>query len=291
MKRLAVALAILLVAAPSAEAAKFRLVGQGHVWTDGDRYAAVMLDGRPIRVIDDLRRKSWRVLPPRPGCFVGGIAAARVLWSCPEQPLLQELETGLVHPLPGWDANVEGRFAGGLGNHWYVVSYSCARCDGSTSYVNWRTGAVVPRVEERATRVVDVDAPGLEVPLCSPLRRRSIPAELREGGSAFYGSAYRRPWLLSDELGITHVIRLSHCREAKPVLRMRCECPDVPLGPRYMLWLDGYTVRGYDLRKRRTVRLGRIHRVAGPHLFATRRTVYVTDFGGYLWALPLPGQR
>jgi hypothetical protein len=55
-------LALPLVVSASADAgSRFHLIGKGSAWGDGDRWAVLQLEGKPLRVIDDLITPSQKV--------------------------------------------------------------------------------------------------------------------------------------------------------------------------------------------------------------------------------------
>lgn len=286
-----IALAALILCTGSAEAGRFRFVGEGTVWTDGDRYAAVSLKDRAVRVIDDVADRSWSVTPPDPGCYLHEVAARNVLWGCSQAaPLLQELGSETTRPVPGWDAYLAwfetirysltaptGPYPGGFGRSWLTAAYGCFRCAAEPSYLDWRTGRLVSGVPDLPTKIIDLDDPDLEATLCKPLHPRVH----------HYVAVYEPPWFLLYRHGGQGLLHLSHCGSARPVFSVRCRCFGPILGHRHLLWLDGYTVRGYDLAKRRRVSLGRLEPVAGPQLWATRHTLYVTTYGGYVYAARL----
>jgi hypothetical protein len=297
----------LLICAASADARRFHFVGEGTVWADGDRYAAISLKDRPVRVIDDLARRGWSVTSPRPNCHLSGVAARTVMWDCSqatpplEAPRLQELGTRTLRPVPGWDTYARwfesfryqltapfGPYPAGLGARWVGGAYGCFRCKAGPSFMDWHTGTFVPRVDDVAGRVVDLDDPDLEVPLCAPLQRHVSPYEDDTGSFGFYASAYRSPWFLNDAYAEGSVLKLYRCGHRKAVFTVRCRCHDPVLGRRHLLWLDQYDVRAFDLAKRRRVSLGKLEPVAGPRLYATRHTLYITTYGGYVYAASLP---
>src|SRR5689334_4133536 len=100
-------LATLLLAAPASARASFHRVATGIVWADGQRYWAALPDlpdQAPTPVFDDLTGQRWQIQSPH--CFaLIGVAAGSALWECspPDPPVLQELESGAVRAVPGWE--------------------------------------------------------------------------------------------------------------------------------------------------------------------------------------------
>jgi hypothetical protein len=295
--RSAVVIAVMLLAAASAEAApRFKPIGEGRVMADGNRWALLQLEGQPARVIDDLRGRSWEVPVPSPMCTAIGVAAANVLWSCPGvDPQLQQAQTGALRPVPGWDA-YERWFAefaafgwvgsppypSGLGSRWVRGSALCYHCAPMHSYMDWRTGRFVEPFEERANRVVDLDEPELEVKLCRPLHRVRDRAL---GMDQLAPARYDAPWLL-ERTEPYPSLRLYRCGQRRPVVSRRCgrSC-DAILGGGFLTWLEWPRVRALRLADGRRFRLGQ---PAGGSIQRTRRTIYINAYPGTVLARAMP---
>jgi len=237
-RSLLVGLAVLLVSAPAADArSAFHKIGDGPVWADGERYAAVGgggWTGKPSRIIDDVTRRSWTLAPPRNDCGVAGAAAGYVLWDCsvPEYtPLLQSLETGAVSQAPGWDAFVswldfpvrrdDRPYVSGFGARWLRATYWCYHCGPQFSFVDWHSGAFRGLLPDLARHSYDVDLPELDRRICAPLSRRAVEGEGRFEVE-FAPEDYEPPWLLRDAASTSDRLGLYHCGRRKPVAIPRC---------------------------------------------------------------------
>lgn len=292
-------LAGLLTLASAADArTPFRQIGTGTVWTDGDRYAALMLSRGPNRIVDAASGATWELPEPAYGCRVAGVAAGHVLWDC-DVPLLQELATGTLRELPGWDTYLQWREneplgvdrwtdLTGFGDRWVKADLLCPHCPAIWSYIDWHTGALVARVDERAKRVVDLDEPELDVPLCAPLVRKRHASPERP---PFRPASFERPWLLRDLSSTSRVLELHRCGRHKPLVAARCKrggCRSPQLGGGYLTWRDGFDVGAYRVARRRRTLVGRLPRKASGAVIAhTRRTVYAFDDEFRVYAAPL----
>jgi hypothetical protein len=295
--RSAVAIAVLLLAAAPAQAApQFKALGEGRVMADGERWALLQIEGQPARVIDDLRGRSWEVAVPSPGCNALGVAAGNVLWSCwTGPPLLQEAQTGTLRPVPGWDAYEQWfsaialgwvgspPFPSGLGSRWVRGTALCYHCAPQYSYMEWRTGRFVAQLDEGMRAVADLDAEGLRVKLCAPLRRAREPAL---GIDELAPADYDRPWLLQRADPAAPSLRLYRCGQRRPALARRCgrSCQAI-LGGGFLTWLDWPRIRAVRLSDGRRFRLGQ---PAGGLLQRTRRTIYVNAYSGAVLARAMP---
>jgi hypothetical protein len=293
-RSLIVGLAVLLLAAPAADArSPFHLLGTGTVWTDGDRYAVLQLDGQPVRVIDEATRLSWNVTGTPTGCFLEGAADGYLLWNCYEAPPgLQEIQTSRVTAVPGWDAyeawvaqNTKewtfpfGPEVAGFGSHWIRGVIGCYHCGPTYSYVDWHSGSLLKGAVADAKHVADLDDPDLDVKLCAPLR---IPSTDDGTGGRYYddgaGTTYQRPWFLRNDS--RRYIQLYRCGHRKPLHIHRCQhlyaCAS-QLGGGYLTWNDSpwgvTTIGAFRLSNRRKRTIGKLPGT-GTALH-TRRTVYV----------------
>jgi hypothetical protein len=307
------ALGTLAVCASAADArSPFRLLGAGSAWTDGDRYAAINLKDQPAHVVDEWTGRAFDVVGPT-GCFLQGVAEGTVLWQCDgflnryqpvERPKIEDLATGALRDVPGWDTYLrwfdatryrsgfygQGPTVSGFGSRWLSAYIWCYHCIPEDSYIDWHTGTFVERRSEVAERVPDLDDPELDVPLCAPLRR--LPLHEDED-PPFQASAYDPPWFQRDAYTDRLVVRLHHCGRRKPILVARCRfdhCWSFQLGGGYLTWRQGLTVYAYRLASRHLLRVGSLPwRVQGPVVYHTRRTVYAFDSENTgVWAAPLP---
>jgi hypothetical protein len=180
----------------------------------------------------------------------------------------------------------------GLGGRWLRGEVTCDRCIQVWSYIDLRTGRFVSQVRERATRLVDLDEPDLEVPLCAPLRRRPLEDYV---GPPFEEATFRRPWLLTELRQERGYVRVRRCGRRNPVIVGPCRSRgcDVQLGRRHVVWLDGGVVRAFDLVTRRRFVVGKVKPSLEPgSLHLTRHRVYVVPYsGGEVQVAPLPRRR
>jgi hypothetical protein len=316
MKRLVLlgALVAMLVAAPIAQAgSRFRLLGTGWAKADGHRYAVLQLDRKPLRVIDERARRSWTIADPPAGCEAvpAGVAAGHLLWDCPappwgmatvSRPLLQELDTGEVGPVPGWDAYLRafeenspygfigtGPHPDGFGSHWLRGVQACYHCDAGYTYIDWHTGELAG-VADGPRRVLDLDKPDLAVPLCAPLRRAAEEGEW--GDPLLLDARYQRPWLLREQGPPLRAVRLYRCGRHKPLVLHRCDFSscDADLGSGYLTWVDqtlGLARIGtFRLADRRRLAVKRID--AFGELQRTGKTFYFTTRENQVYRAPIP---
>ena len=287
---------------PASAEAGFKRLGTGSVWADGNRWAVVRLDGQPVRVIDERTRRSWE-LPGLPDCDVAGAAAGQVLWGCgyPATPRLQNVESGAVSDVPGWDAYLSwiqtttvgwnapsGPDLVGFGSRWLRGVISCYHCGGVDSFIDWHNGRFVEGVDQTAAEVLDLDDPDIAARLCAPLRRQP------DGDGGFIEPMYERPWLLENPYATRRHETLRHCGKRKPLRVARCGRVCISdLGGGYLTWsevsLSGTTmVRAFRLSDRRKLRVGRAPGIGA--VKRTRRTVYLTTYSGKVYAAPIPGR-
>ena len=319
-RSLLVGLAALLLAAPAADArAPFHLIARGSsVTTDGERYALLRdRDGIPYRVIDDQSGRSWPVPVAPAGCLPSvQVADGQLLWDdCPtlaseapsSRPVLQDLETGELRQVPGWDAylswfatRAQGGWLGGgptpnlFGSHWLRARIDCYHCGPEWSYIDWRSGRLIPSPGDAATTVPDVDSPELEVPLCAPLRRHLV-----DGGGYtadyFEESVYDPPWY--QRSASARYVQLYRCGHRKPVRIHRCSTTAPcfsQLGAGYLTWSDpSLVIKAFRLADRRVVRIGVLKgsNTLPDAVQHTSRAVYVNVVGSKVYAAPLPRRR
>jgi hypothetical protein len=305
LKRPLLVVLLALVSAPAADArARFHLIGRGSVTTDGERYATLVdREGTLYRVIDDVLGRSWTVPDAPPGCtpYSVQVADGHLLWDCPtptgqmyaaSRPVLQSLETGEIRPVPGWDTYLSefaeraelgwtgsGPMPDGFGSHWVRASVQCYHCLPEYTYLNWRTGGSPSLPADVARFAFDLDAPGLAVPLCSPLRRPTLD--------------YERPWLLRSQTG--RYVQLYRCGHRKPLRIHRCSAPSScrpQLGGGYLTWSEppwarsAPVIKAFRLADRRRLTIGKLKgAVTVQH---TRRALYVQTNAGKLYAARLP---
>jgi hypothetical protein len=298
-----------LLAASSAEARPaFHRIGEGQVWSDGERYAAVggaAYTGKPALVLDDATGRRWTLTPPRNECGFYAVAAREVLWNChglQDIPLFQNLDTGTVREVPGWYLYIrwfeslgprndpDRPYVTGFGDRWLRTTDQCYHCGPEVHYVDWHSGAFRTDFPDVARRSVDLDRPELDRPICAPLSRRPE-ADSDYGGPRFASEDYEPPWMLRDTTVSSWRLRLYHCGRRKPVTIARCQlghCLSPQLGGGYLTWRDGYRVYASRLASRRRVRVGTLPGgTEAPTVVHTRRSVYAagTDLNAY--AAPL----
>jgi hypothetical protein len=320
-RSLLVGLAALLLPAPAADArSPFHLIARGSsVTTDGERYALLSdRDQVPYRVIDDQARRSWPVPPAPAGCqpYSVQVADGQLLWDlCPtlaggassSRPVLQDLETGALRPVPGWDAYLSwfapragqgwagtGPWPDHFGSPWLRASIACYHCGHEWSYIDWHTGRLVAAPAEAAMTVPDVNAPALEVPLCTPLRRRIVDGQ-DYVADYFADSVYDPPWYLRSGLG--RYVQLYLCGHRKAVRIHRCsavsDCSP-QLGGGYLTWTDPSwrdgiaLIKAFRLTDRRRVAIGKLRGAASVQHTST--SVYVNAAKSKVYAARLPGR-
>jgi hypothetical protein len=314
-RALLAALLVAFAAAPAAEArSHFRLLGEGSVRTDGERYAMFDRPGQGMRVIDDALRQTYDLSAP-PGCSFRDVAEGYALFECPSAtgerpPVLMDIQTGATTPVPGWDSYMRWwRSAGDrgsgpsppfptlshIGRHWIEASWQCYHCEPEYHYLNWRTGAlVIDAAAGQRTRVVDLDDRDLDVPLCAPFSRRVDPAAKRDPvfvSPYLLGYDYQPPWglpqLRRSQAGRRLV--LDRCGKAHPITVSRCRprCSEGQLGAGFLTWSQGSRVYSWLLstRKRRHYRGVAAFAGGGLSVQHTRRTVYV-NADGSVYAAP-----
>jgi hypothetical protein len=297
--------AALVAASPAAARQPFRSLGAGSAWTDGERYVAINpsdnnLDRKPLRVIDDVTGRTWQLAPPRLGCTIYDVAAGNVLWNCwSGDPLLQELDSTVARPVPGWDTYLSWLTRYGysfgqpsvhaLGSTWLEVGRDCYHCTIALSYIDWHTGTFVSAASELKQRTVDLDSADFDVPLCAPLSR--LRYQDSEGIVPFAPSRYEPPWFLRRVMAPGTHVRLYHCGKSNPLLVARCklgDCLSRQLGGGHLTWRDGYRVYDFNLRSRKRRLVGLAPgTLTMPGIWHTRRTVYASG-SGKVYAAPMP---
>jgi hypothetical protein len=115
----------------------------------------------------------------------------------------------------GDPANASGPGApAAVGAQWVRLPNGAKQAGSWWEDVNWRTGEVRESLQTDAAKVDDLDLPGLQAPLCSPLKRvwRGNPDMSNLPG--FFSAELRGRWvLLEGATGFT----LHHCGLARPV--------------------------------------------------------------------------
>jgi hypothetical protein len=309
-------LVTLLLAAPASARSPFHRVATGIAWADGERYWAALPDlpdQDPTQVFDDLTGQRWQIQPP-PAAFcyaLIGVAAGNALWQCssngdPSAPLLQELASGAVRAVPGWEqfetwlsVNQTGFIWDGspraFGDGWIELESGCYHCSASLQYLDWHAGTFISMASDRPERTVDLDRPNFDIPLCAPLRRQPTPENSVEGSPPFVDSQYERPWFLRWPKAPGSRVRLYHCGKRKPIPIALCKhsaCLDRRLGHGYVVWRDGRLVYWFDLHSRKRRLVGRMP--AGTTLINyTSRRVYASagPSSGPIYAARLPRPR
>jgi hypothetical protein len=304
-------LVALLLAAPASARSPFHPVATGIVRADGERYWAALPDlpsQDPTQVFDDLTGQRWQIQPPRTADCYGliGVAAGNALWQCSggDPPLLQELESGAVRAVPGWeqfvtwlDLNQTGFIWGGgpraFGDRWIELESGCYHCSTSLQYLDWHAGTFISTASDSPERTADLDRPNFDIPLCAPLRRLPTPENFVEAHPPFVDSQYERPWFLRWPHAPGTSVRLYHCGKHKPIPIARCkhsDCLDRRLGHGYVVWRDGRLVYWFDLHSRKRRLVGRMP--AGTTVINyTSRRVYASGPGssaGPIYAARLP---
>ncbi|HEY6758424.1 MAG TPA: hypothetical protein VI318_03005 [Baekduia sp.] len=198
-------------------------LGQADARSIGYRTAAS--GGVAVRVTDAGRTA---VVPAPEGCTATAIGGGRVAYACGAvtqvdpntmaQPLaVTSLTGGAVvrvtrnEPL-GASADEATSPPGAVGNQW--IWFSTSGYHGPfDSYYNWRTGELRYGQPLDPLRTLDLDAPDLATPLCSPLR--SVRAETQATESPrMLPVTVRKPWVLIDTQAHAELHR---CGTAKPV--------------------------------------------------------------------------
>ena len=303
-------LVTLLFVAPASARAPFHRVATGIAWADGERYWAALPDlpsQDPTQVFDDLTGQRWQIQPPRVAdCYaLIGVAAGNALWQCssgdPNPPLLQELESGAVRPVPGWeqfvtwlDLNQTGFIWDGgpraFGDRWIELESGCYHCGETLHYLDWHAGTYVATASDLPERTVDLDRPNFDIPLCAPLSR----APSGYDSPPFKQSQYERPWFLRWPHAPGTRVRLYHCGKRKPIPIARCnsDCLDRRLGHGYVVWRDGRLVYWFDLHSRKRRLVGRMPSGTTVINYTSRR-VYASAgaSAGPIYAARLPSRK
>lgn len=239
MRRVLIAVIAALTLAPAAHAEpRFRDVGPvvAGPFTDGHRWAAWSPVRGKLTLFDTARGRAWtQPLPPR--CELVGVGGGRLLLLCPppgyqydnlDRPVLVDLRTGAWWEPPGVDAAVTGESLRGfdvgwtgIGRRWLRYSVYAYHFIG-TRYLDTATGRIASDPAS-TVRQPSLDAPGLIVRLCSPLRRPRNPDNVISlARDPLLTVDYERPWavlpITSPTTGAT-VLWLAHCgRTAKRAL-------------------------------------------------------------------------
>jgi hypothetical protein len=259
------ALVVLLAGASQAVALPLRDIGQGTVWTDGDRYAVFYPHdeaNRPRMVLDERTGRRYPLsaptVPPASGfttpvaCRFNGLAAGQVLWACDygDPPfLLTELATGESRAVPGWaelDSSLsqfpflDNIWVRDMGRRWLLVQgYSWAGLD-ANRWLDWRTGRLVTDPAAGARTVFDLDDPRLSVPLCTPLRRRVEPYE-GVGPDSIVPYVYEGGWLFEPFSFPQHrPVVIRRCGRHRRLVLHACRhrCGSATMGAGYVSWFD-----------------------------------------------------
>jgi hypothetical protein len=198
--------------------------------TDGSRWLAFASSSSSVRVVDDETGRSYdaRVpcTPSTSGNPLAAIGGGQAMIGCAysrgdlrgDSPLLLDLETGTWHAIPGADSAL-ARFAlgatgsaiaspVGVGARWAAITVSDYR-NAETIMRDWRTGAIGP--DETTSSAPDLDAPELNVALCSPLvhRDRFNPNAVIQEGPRFDALLYRWPYAVNS--GLDEPLTLQRC--------------------------------------------------------------------------------
>jgi hypothetical protein len=160
------------------------------VFADGSRIAWAGVDGdaRVVRVGSAHRVvvAAPRCDPDRSAATLSAFGAGRLLWTChpgtPDgYPLVTRTDESTVLPVgqasrPGFDAAAEPLNVSfqGIGRRWLAGTELGS--GGRTTSIFVRTGDGTVRRGQPASRrmTVDLDAPGLAVPLCRPVQRVGV---------------------------------------------------------------------------------------------------------------------
>lgn len=245
-------LALLGGTAAAAPADPFELVAEraaGPPVTDGARYAALMLDGRTLRVFDHGRGGAFDATLPdtcSDPVELTDVGGGQALVNCGGnrwhgRPLLLDLTTAVWHEPPGAARVLEQAREGGeqaaafteVGSHWLGGAISDHFVH--PLWLEWHSG-VFRDEEGDAAHVPDLDAEDLYVPLCRPLWR---PPAGDQGEARWDPFPYRRPYALVEG-------EVRRCGAARDV-RLPGAGDDAQLGVGSVSWIAGDAVRVAEL--------------------------------------------
>jgi hypothetical protein len=246
------------------------------VESDGARYAWLFESGSSSgRVFDTLRRRSFRLAAPRPGCTFVSIGGGLAVWSCASPRgtmLLTNLSTGRSRKPAGIDQIERGLdqvpyiscYPVAIGRYWIPISCGAAIGDRSTQFLNHRTGRLTKEIDLFSADLpfIDLDYVGLFRQYCAPLARPS------DGAHDPPYFDYAPPFALHAPLGPGpdghwtrfDSIRLRRCGTKRAEILTRCpqtDCRSPQLGSRYVTWGEHKRVYAYLPRIRRRILVGR----------------------------------
>lgn len=308
MKRIAGALAVLVViaAAPAAAAAEPRVRDLGPfgvVTTDGQRYLKSGAVDGSAQIIDVATSRRTTLRPPAPSCraTATGVHAGILAWDCtrPEvgdvvaEGRATDLATGVVSELPVIRASqfAPGRPAGAYrraGRRWAELDLNFGPNSDERAYVDRATGEVRRGAAENPASVVDLDAPQLVRPLCSPLRRPVLHEDPRTGRAVLGDLALsgRAAALVARGDGDRpDRVVLQRCGKRPETIRTcpRSGCASVVLDDRVVAWTEGSGIR---IHSRRTGRSATVRRDRVEALALVRHRLYASRNGRLLRILP-----
>jgi hypothetical protein len=227
---------------------------------DDGQSKAVTADG--LALVDVVTGAREPVQLPRPDCHVTAVHRTTVLTACGAGG---DLIAGTVPPSTWTPVNAHETVASdqtitadAIGDHWVRLELSEYHGAG-TSYVSRDDGRTVQDLDLGGHALPQLDRPDLAAPLCAPLRRRLVAADL--------GRVYA-PYAFDAGVGL-HVgpdrrhenpLALQRCggRPQKPVCVR--DCTPVGLGAGMLLWQSGTDGFVRNVAARRTVRVHVPHR-------------------------------
>lgn len=239
--------------------------------SDGERFAAYETrsprGGFVTHVLDTRRGRAFTFEAGGPSCLLGTVADGMAVWSCRQPtasapPLSEVVVLDLARRRrivpPGLD-RLPARYPwadriafDAAGRRWLKGAAS-AGPRSEDFYVDWHTGAIRPRPRLRARQIVDLNARGLVVPLCRPLRRRDVRSNRYQYDPPFGLGAVVTPRRLGAPVMSLAVDRCGHGRWARLAIPTLFWGP-AQLGAGIVTWTTQLRVEAYVARARR--RLG-----------------------------------
>ena len=287
MARILVLLLLAALAAPAAAAAR-SFPATGAALSDGERWAAIP-QGPRVLIVDDRRRRSHPVTPPR-GCALVAIGGGNLLWDCKEETrraVVQSLTSGVRRELSyGPTGSTIDRYLVAVGRKWVQHETYANHVEGARTFERISTRETVQDPTDSGgdagdapyglgdpRRAIDLDLNGLTRRMCAPLRRppgnpygEDISIYPRFGHTLYDG---RNAVTLGGKL------RLHRCGSRRSaVLDDGRDGPvedvEPQLGAGVVTWIDAKGVRAFYERGRRT----RCLRVRGAGFVHTSRHLY-----------------
>ena len=221
---------------------------------DGQRYIATARATRPapVKILDTVTG-AWSAVASPQGCSFADAHRGTLLWECDapdafESGQTYDLATGSrselaapAHDLASWDAS---RYEA-IGDRWARVRFFGYHAT-AVAWVERSTGRLVSQDPGEAF-VLDLDRAALLQPLCSGIRRSTVPDTTGLGVVIADDLARAGPWAATtsyaDEENPPGVIELQHCGRAPRTLRVcrRFQCSQPVITTRFVAWTETTT--------------------------------------------------